>query len=148
MDDKELCNLACNPSLDGYTPNPLYHAGYCPDYMEIQCNADGSMFEEQWEKHQDNIQDFNARKIMAMTFHQKPQEYRYASEAPPLPPSSADVYKAMYSKIPIHPAINSLPPTKKSVKKSVKKPSKRSTKKSPNPNPNPKKSTKKSSKRT
>lgn len=122
MDDKELCNLACNPSLDGYTPNPLYHAGYCTDYMNSQCNADGSMFEEQWETHQENIKDFNARKMMSMTFHQRPQEYRYMdhTQAPQMPPSTSEVYQAMYSIVPVHPAINTLPSRKSSSGKKKK----------------------------
>lgn len=121
MDDKELCNLACNPSLDGYTPNPLYHAGYCPDYMQNQCYADGSMFEEQWNAHQSNIKDFNARKMLSMTFHQRPQEYRYMdhAQAVPTPPSTSTVYQAMFSKVPIHPAVNTLPT--KTCKKKGKK---------------------------
>ena len=119
---KELCNLACNPSLDGYTPNPLYQAGYCPDYMHRQCNADGSMFEEQWETHQENIKDYNARKIMSMTFGIRPQEYQYQSpshvqRSQGLPPSTAEVYQAMYSAIPTHPAINTLPKKRSSLKK-------------------------------
>ena len=124
MDDKELCDLACNPSLDGYTPNPLYHAGYCPDYMHRQCNADGSMFEEQWTKHQENIKDHNARKIMSMTFHQRPQEYRYTTNTNHgivLPPTTSEIYRAMYSKVPIHPPINTLPPKKKNKKINAKK---------------------------
>lgn len=129
MDEKELCDLACNPSLDGYTPNPLYHAGYCPDYMKTQCNADGTMFERQWEQHQKNIVDFNARKMMSMTFHQRPQELRYVTpgdQSVNLPPSSSEVFRAMRSGIPTRPAINYISKSttskkKKKVTKKVKK---------------------------
>lgn len=131
---KELCNLACNPSLDGYTPNPTYQAGYCTDYMQQQCNADGSMFEEQWETHQKNIKDYNARKMMSMSFGIRPKEYQYmdqsqAQQVLQAPPSTADVYRAMYSNIPTRPAINTLPKKKSSSKKTTPK-KKSSTKKS------------------
>jgi hypothetical protein len=132
MDDKELCNLACNPSLDGYTPNPLYSSGYCPDYMKRQCNADGSMFQEQWESHQENIKDHNARKLMAMSFHQRPVEYRHTNElvssnpAANLPPTTSEVYRAMYANVPVHPAINTLPAKRK--KKTKKTTSRRKKK--------------------
>ena len=132
---KELCNLACNPSLDGYTPNPLYQAGYCPDYMQQQCNADGSMFEEQWETHQNNIKDYNARKMMSMTFGIRPQEYQYQTpshvqQAQVIPPSTAEVYQAMYSAIPTRPAVNTLPKKRSLSKKATNKKNKSSSKKS------------------
>ena len=134
---KELCNFVCNPSLDGYTPNPMYQAGYCVDYMQQECNADGSMFEEQWETHQKNIKDYNARKMMSMTFGIRPQEYQY--QAPPhvhqppiLPPSSTEVYRAMYSAIPTRPAVNTLPRKRSSSRKksSTRKTSSKKSKKS------------------
>lgn len=131
---KELCNIACKPSLDGYTPNPLYQAGYCPDYMQQECNADGSMFEEQWESHQKNIKDYNARKMMSMSFGIRPQEYQYRAlhhtqQTPPAPPTTADIYQAMYSNIPTRPAINTLP-KKHSSKTKKPTPKKKSSKKS------------------
>lgn len=134
MDRKELCNIACKPSLDGYTPNPLYHAGSCPDYMQQECNADGSMFEEQWETHQNDIKDYNARKMMSMSFGIRPQEYQYGTPShnqnvPRAPPTTADVYQAMYAKIPTRPAINTLPSKRSSPTKKTT-PKKRSSKKS------------------
>ena len=130
---KELCNLACNPSLDGYTPNPLYQAGYCPEYMQQECNADGGMFEEQWETHQNNIKDYNARKMMSMTFGIRPHEYQYRApsqeqSSPQVPPTTSDVFQAMYSIIPTRPAINTVP--KKRSPKKKKKTSNTSSKKS------------------
>ena len=117
MDDKELCDLVCNPTIDGYLPNPLYSSGYCPEYMKTQCYADGTMFEEQWENHQDDIKDFNARKLMSMSFKQRPLVYDFNPKSMPIPPTTRDVYKAMVSVVPTRPAKNTLPARKKSSTK-------------------------------
>ncbi len=95
MDDKELCDLACNPSINGYTPNPLYQAGYCPQYMKNQCYADGTMFERQWDTHQTNIKQYNAQRLFAKSFGQNPQIYSYSHDIP-LPPTT-DAVRQMYS---------------------------------------------------
>jgi len=127
MDDKELCDLVCNPTLDGYLPNPLYNSGYCPDYMKTQCYADGSMFEEQWKNHQSNIKDFNARRLMSMSFNQRPLVYDLTPKTLHIPPTTNDVHRAMLSVIPVRPAKNTLPKRRKSSKK--KSPTKKKSKK-------------------
>ena len=58
MANKELCKAVCSPTVNGYSPNPLYQQGYCPTYMQQECYADGTLFEDQWAKHQEDIKDF------------------------------------------------------------------------------------------
>ena len=91
MDDKELCEIACSPTLDGYRPNPFYEAGYCPQYMKNQCYADGTMFEGQWETHQKNIKHYNAQRLFAKSFGIEPRVYDYSNGYIPMPPTTDSV---------------------------------------------------------
>ncbi len=137
MDDdtKRLCDTVCSPTLDGYTPNPLFNSTFCPDYMQAECNADGGMFERQWEAHQSNIRDFTARRMLSRSFQQRPQEFAYTvvpqqqqqqqQQQQPVPPTMAQVYRSMVSVIPTRPAVNTLAPTNKRKKK---RPQKRTSK--------------------
>ena len=118
MPNKELCKAVCTPSLNGYSPNPLYEQGYCPPYMQQQCNADGTMFEEQWEKHQNDIKDFNAQRIFSMSMGFKPVAYQMGSTMP-MPPTTAQ----------IAPIYMKAEPTKKKVSSKKKTSKKKSTKK-------------------
>jgi len=115
MDDKELCNIACSPTLDGYRPNPFYEAGYCPQYMKNQCYADGTMFAEQWETHQKNIKHHNAQKLFATSFGIEPQVYSYAQGNVQMPPTTRVVMQSYENKV------DSKSPKSSTKKKSTKK---------------------------
>ena len=111
MPNKELCKAVCTPSLNGYSPNPLYEQGYCPPYMQQQCNADGTMFEEQWEKHQSDIKDYNTQRIFAMSMGYRPVPYHVGSSIN-IPPTTSEI-APNYSPKPVK--------NKSSKKKSTKK---------------------------
>ena len=61
--EDEVCRLACSQTLDGYTPNPFYASGACPDYMKSECNADGSLWQKQWDMHQEQLKLFNLNRV-------------------------------------------------------------------------------------
>lgn len=100
--DEEMCELVCSQTLDGYYPNPMYSSGFCPDYMKSECNVDGTMWQKQWDKHQENLKTFTAEKVfhasmgvptqtMGYQYQLKPRQ-QYASI---LPPTSSQVFATM-----------------------------------------------------
>lgn len=93
IDSKKFCKAVCTPSLDGFTPNYFYEQGYCPPYMQQQCNADGSMFEEQWEKHQEDIKHYNAVRMFSKTMGFNPVPYTRSNDVV-LPPTTATLMPA------------------------------------------------------
>ena len=126
VNSKDLCKAVCTPSLNGYSPNPLYEQGYCPSYMQQQCNADGSMFEEQWDKHQNDIKDFIAQRLFALSMGYKPVPYTQGSSIS-LPPTTSDVQnKYLQPQVSYSPSIIQ---DKKPVRKTKKKTTKKSGKK-------------------
>ena len=98
--EEEVCELVCSQTLDGYTPNPLYTSGACPDYMKSECNADGTLWQKQWDLHQDRLKLFNSDRLFhaslgiptqAVSYNQRDQE------SPVLPPTSAQVFAMVQS---------------------------------------------------
>ena len=98
--EEDVCGLACLPTLDGYTPNPFYSLGACPDYMRSECNADGSLWQKQWDMHQDRIKLFNTERVFnasmrvptqIVSYQQQHQQYNKNL----LPPTSAQVFATM-----------------------------------------------------
>ncbi|CAM9093280.1 unnamed protein product [Ectocarpus sp. 12 AP-2014] len=113
MGEEEVCTMACAQTLDGYTPNPLYTAGACPDYMKMQCNADGSLWQKQWDMHQDRVKLYNSDRVFHASLGIPTQAVGYSSQhIPPwvrykqpqyqqaqfpslLPPTSSQVFSDM-----------------------------------------------------
>lgn len=108
--EEEVCAMACAQTLDGYTPNPFYTSGACPDYMKTQCNADGSLWQKQWEMHQDRIKLYNSDRLFHMSLGIPTQAVGYSPQhIPPwlrhkqqpatqsllLPPTSSQVFSDM-----------------------------------------------------
>ena len=99
--EEEVCELACSQTLDGYTPNPLYTSGACPDYMKSECNAGGKLWQKQWDMHQDRIKGFNAERMFHASMGVPTQVVGYGY--PPqqqqhhllLPPTSSQVFATM-----------------------------------------------------
>jgi len=103
--EEEVCELACSQTLDGYTPNPLYMSGACPDYMKSECNLGGALWQKQWDKHQEHIKDFNAERMFHASMGVPTQIYRYAQPIPGqqpvvLPPTSSQVFATMRQNYP------------------------------------------------
>lgn len=78
--EEEVCAMACAQTLDGYTPNPFYTAGACPDYMKTQCNADGSLWQKQWDMHQDRLKLYNSDRLLHMSLGIPTQVVGYAPQ--------------------------------------------------------------------
>lgn len=101
--EDEVCQLACSQTLDGYTPNPLYASGACPDYMKSECNADGALWKKQWDLHQERLRIFNADRLFNASMgiptqvvgYQPQQQHRHQYHHPLLPPTSAQVFATM-----------------------------------------------------
>ncbi len=94
--EEEVCELACSQTLDGYTPNPLYTSGLCPDYMKSECNVDGALWQKQWDLHKDRIKHFNANRVFNASLGIPTQVMGYQNQyrGPVLPPTSAQVFAA------------------------------------------------------
>ena len=100
--EDEVCELACSPTLDGYTPNPLYSSGACPDYMKSECNMGGALWQKQWDLHQDRLKLFNSERIFnasmgvpTQVVGYQPQHQYQQQYSPLLPPTSAQVFATM-----------------------------------------------------
>lgn len=107
--EEEVCAMACAQTLDGYTPNPFYAAGACPDYMKSECNADGSLWQKQWDTHQDRLKLYNSDRMLNMslgiptqpvsfapqttTFHLHRGQYQRKPQVL-IPPTSSQVFAA------------------------------------------------------
>jgi len=100
--EDDVCKLACSQTLDGYTPNPLYSSGACPAFMKSECNADGTLWQKQWDLHQDRLKVFNADRIFNASLgiptqvvgYQPRQQHRPQHHLL-LPPTSAQVFATM-----------------------------------------------------
>lgn len=97
--EEEVCQMACAQTLDGYTPNPFYSAGACPDYMKRECNADGTLFQKQMDMHRDRIKDFNAERMLHAPMRIPTQVVGYGQQIQHqhqpqtlLPPTSSHVF--------------------------------------------------------
>ena len=115
--EEELCKLACSQTLDGYTPNPFYANGMCPDYMKSECNFGGDLWQDQWDKHKEKIKEFNAERVFHASMGVPTQLVRYGYQGyqgyqgyhpqpqqphhqPLLPPTSSQVFANMRQKHP------------------------------------------------
>ena len=105
--DEELCELVCSRTLDGYTPNPLYTSGACPDYMKNECNADGTLWHKQWDLHQDRLKLFNTEKVFhaslgvpTQVVSHNPYLHHQPDHSLVIPPTSAQVFAMVQSQQP------------------------------------------------
>jgi len=100
--EDEVCEVACSQTLDGFTPNPFYSSGACPDYMKSECNAGGKLWQKQWDKHQQNIKGFNAERMFHASMGVPTQVFGYGYQLqqrqaqnhlhPLIPPTSSQVF--------------------------------------------------------
>lgn len=103
--EDELCELACSQTLDGYTPNPIYASGGCPDYMKSGCNEGGKLWQSQWDKHKEHIKDFNLERMFHASMGVPTQVFGYTQpiqnrRLPLLPPTSSQVFASMQQRHP------------------------------------------------
>ena len=104
--EEEVCRLACSQTLDGYTPNPFYYSGACPDYMKSECNADGTLWQKQWDVHQNRLKTFNLDRVFNASLNIPTRVVGYGYQPqhmhPPqghpsflIPPTSSQVFATM-----------------------------------------------------
>ncbi|CAM9205820.1 unnamed protein product [Pylaiella littoralis] len=90
--EEDVCKMACAQTLDGLTPNPMFSAGACPDFMQRQCYKDGTLFQDDWDRRRDRLRDLNTYRLFSMSMGIPTRDVGFGQSQLLIPPTSSQVF--------------------------------------------------------